>query len=310
MSNSQQPSSLDHSSHTAPTFDNATPEQSPANFPAPAATGRGSRSGLGLTSLILGIIAFIGAFIPFINYGSGLVALVGLILGVVVLFQKNRSKKSAIAGVITSTIALILSIVLAVVYTAAFIYSVDDAVRNKPAAVAQAPDEPDAGGLEAAGTENDKEVSDTPAVGTRENPAPIGTTIAFSNAGVPTWEITPGAPTLEANSVIAEENQFNDAPPAGSQYVILPLALTYIGAESGTPWLDIDVAFVTAAGTTHEQSDTMVVEPSPLSDINEMYTGAEATGNVAIAVPSKDIEKGTWVISSGFVSDKYFYAAQ
>jgi hypothetical protein len=62
-------------------------------------------------------VALVLAFIPFVNYVSGIVALVGLVLGIVGLVLKNRARGLAIAGTIVSAIALVLSIVLAVVYT-------------------------------------------------------------------------------------------------------------------------------------------------------------------------------------------------
>ncbi|HEY8590127.1 MAG TPA: DUF4190 domain-containing protein [Naasia sp.] len=91
-------------------------------------------NGLGIAALILGILALIGSFIPFVNYGSGLLALIGLVLGIIGLFLKDRSKGTAIAGTIVSAIALILSIVLAIAYTAGFAAAVNEATEEREAA--------------------------------------------------------------------------------------------------------------------------------------------------------------------------------
>ena len=53
-------------------------------------------------------------------------------------------------------------------------------------------------------------------------------------------------------------------------------------------------------------SDAMVVEPKPLSN-NELYQGAEATGNVALQVPEGDA--GLLRIKLGiFGGDDVFFA--
>jgi hypothetical protein len=87
-------------------------------------------NGLGIAALIIGILALVGAFIPFLNYGSGFIAFIGLVLGVIAIFLKGRSKGAAIAGAVISFVALILSIILAIVYTAGFAASVSSSYEE------------------------------------------------------------------------------------------------------------------------------------------------------------------------------------
>ncbi len=47
------------------------------------------------------------------------------------------------------------------------------------------------------------------------------------------------------------------------------------------------------------------MEPNQISDINQMYTGATATGNIVVMAPSAEIELGMWAIST-FISAPYF----
>ncbi len=262
-------------------------------------------SGLGLASLIVGGVALLFSFIPFINYVSGLIAVVGIVLGIVALVQKGRKKPLAIAGTIVSVVALVLSVVLAVAYTAGFAAAVDDAVGG--AAVI----EPTPGGADAGDTPEDAPVAETPAsdAGTRENPLPLGTEIELTSIGGADYRLTPGASTLNANDVVAAENPFNEAAPAGSQYALLPLSLTYVGSETGNPFVDIQVSFVSADGNTYEQYDTAVVGPAPLTGINELFPDASAQGNVVIAIPTAGAEQGVWSISSLF-GDPVYFAAQ
>jgi hypothetical protein len=108
------------------------PEQQYAT-PAPAKTG----NGLGIAALILGILALIGAFIPFLNYGAWFLGLIGLVLGIIGLIQKNKKKGVALTGTILSGVAIILSIILSIVYTAAFASAVNTEVKKQDAAAAQ-----------------------------------------------------------------------------------------------------------------------------------------------------------------------------
>lgn len=106
--------------------------QQPYGFqPAPTPTKTGN--GLGLAALIVGGVAFIGAFVPFVNYLTGFVAFVGLVLGIIAIFLKNRKRLLAIIGAAVSFVALTLSIILATVYTAGFAGAVSDSLRSAAA---------------------------------------------------------------------------------------------------------------------------------------------------------------------------------
>lgn len=98
-----------------------TPYPAAPTQPAePRPPQRAAGNPFGITSLILGIVAMVGFAIPFFNYVTVAVGAVGLILGIVGLVVKFRPRKAAIAGVILSGLGLVLSIILAVVYTAVF----------------------------------------------------------------------------------------------------------------------------------------------------------------------------------------------
>ena len=282
-----------------------TLDETAAPNPVPAATTppKQTRSGLASASLVIGILALIGAFIPFVNYGSGLLAVVGAVLGLVALIQK-RAKGTATAGLTISVIAVVLSVIMAIAYTASFAASVADSVDTNSVAAAPAADAEPA---EAPAEPAEPEAS---AIGTRENPAPIGTPITLGATGAPEWEISLGAPTLNAAAEIAAENQFNEAAAPGFQYAMLPVNVKYVGPTSGNPSYELTFKFVSAAGTTHEEYDQSVVTPNDLSNTNDMYPGATATGNISIMVPSADIEKGTWSVAGSMFSEDFFFAAQ
>ena len=62
------------------------------------------KSGLGIASLVLGIISFCGSWVPFVNYCLILVVLAGIVTGI--LGMKSSKKGLAIAGLVLSILSL------------------------------------------------------------------------------------------------------------------------------------------------------------------------------------------------------------
>jgi len=147
-------------------------------------------------------------------------------------------------------------------------------------------------------------------LGTRENPLAIGSSVILDGGQGPTWEVTLSAPTLEANQLVLDENMFNEAPPEGFQYALLPVSAKYLGDETGTAAWDLEFVFVSAASTTHKQFDFSVVGPNQLSDTNELYSGGVAEGNIIVAIPTLDAASGTWRVSTSWGDTVAFFAAQ
>ncbi|WP_127131507.1 hypothetical protein [Georgenia sp. SYP-B2076] len=135
--------------------------------------------------------------------------------------------------------------------------------------------------------------------GTRANPFVIGDVVSSED-----WEVVLGQPR-EALAEIQAENRFNDPPADGMAFWIVPVSATYTGAESGTAWLDLRVAFVGSDSRTY--SDSCGVIPGSLTDVDELYTGGVAEGNVCVAVPSG--ADGLWTLSAGWGDPVFFTAA-
>jgi len=270
---------------------NTTPIPNPTpTLPSPTAEPR-PKSGLALAAMIVGIVAIIGAIIPGLSFVAFLPAIAALILGIIALVSKSAGRRKALTGVILGPIALIVAIGVSIATIVGGVGAQIAEPDQVPAPVAEPTDAPTPDAPPAAEE------------GTRANPAAAGSTIEISNASGPIWQIQIGAANLNAGDVIAAENQFNSPADPGFQYILVPVTYTYVGNESGTPWLDVTIEFVSAAGTTH--SEAYVVAPGDYKDINEMYNGASATGNLVIMAPSADIDKGTWAIST-FLSEPYF----
>lgn len=145
--------------------------------------------------------------------------------------------------------------------------------------------------------------SEAPSAGSRDNPGNPDTDVAtFAE----TWEVQIGRFDPDARPEIMAENQFNDAPAEGNTYIMLPVTATYIGPDSGEPWLDLDITFVTRDGRSFEQ--VYAVIPNDLSDVAPLYNGGVGEGNIAFEVPADALEGATFAVSYAW-GDPLFFAA-
>ena len=145
--------------------------------------------------------------------------------------------------------------------------------------------------------------------GTRTNPAAIGQVVTISESGVPKWEVSLSAPSLDATAAAAA-NEFNEPAPASQVYAEVTVNVKRLDSTPADPYFDLDVEFVSAAGTTHSPLDNSVsIDKGALMDLGEMYAPATGSGAVIIAIPVADAAAGTWTVSSGFDADKTFFKA-
>ncbi len=186
----------------------------------------------------------------------------------------------------------------------------DDPDVTVPAETSAVAEETEAAAEETTEAAEEEAEEDTSAsTGTRDNPAPAGSTATLG-----TYEVSLGATTANANEMVATENEFNAPPVDGRQFVLVPVNVKYIGDESGTPWIDLSIQFVGSGGNTYGTGtdDYCGVIPQQLMDLGEMYNGATASGNHCASVPTGEVEGGTWVVEETFSFDgtKVFFALQ
>jgi len=255
----------------------------PPSVPGVAPTAVRQRNTLGLIALIVAIVGFIFACIPGALIVGWVLLPIALILGIVGVCQSGKAKSTSIAAMIVSIVGFVVGVA---VFLTLVTGSVKDAFDKSDMSAARS----------APSTARD---SNGPAeFGTRENPYPIGQPVENQ-----TWKATLGAPR-EAGAEVAAENQFNDAPPAGMQYWIVPVTATYVGDATGSPAFDIRVNFVGSDNRTYD--DRCGVIPSPLADVGALYENGVAEGNVCVAVPAG--ADGLWTLTTGFGDPVFFDA--
>ena len=88
---------------------------------------------MGIASLVLGIVAIVLGWIPFICFIAFVLAVVGLILGIVDTIKKNKTNDSkrgiSIAGLIVSAISIPTIIITCIVSLGLFVAIITDDIE-------------------------------------------------------------------------------------------------------------------------------------------------------------------------------------
>jgi len=274
--------------------DTAYPQFTPTapGEPAPAPV-KGS-NGLATAGFVLGLLGFLGAWIPVINIGGIILGVLGVILAAVGLGKAKRvdaGKGLSIAGLVLGGLAVIIGIVINV----AFVNAVDDAVDDVTDTTVQTP-------ADTSGKDADKAKDDgaDKKLGTdREHPAPLGSAVTGGN-----W-------TVKINSVkTAKQDSLGSAPAPGHILLVVNLTATYKGddPQGETPFASVH--FVgddgKAIGTT--DGSTLFIEDDSFDSLSTVYAGGKVRGNQMIEVPADGWQNGVLAVSPDILSDDTFIA--
>ncbi|NDK30631.1 DUF4190 domain-containing protein [Nesterenkonia haasae] len=284
---------------TEPYYTYPTPEQAPP-----------ARKGLGISAMVLGIVSIVLAFIPFIGLVSFLLGPLAVILGIVAIV-KHRGEGQGIAGVITGAIGTIIAIVGILLTSMVFDAVEEESERlNDDVADADPDDDEEVAEVEEEVQDQQEEIAEEREEaeetgtdgdqGTRENPLAPGETVSNEE-----WEVTIHGVTPNADDEIAAENPYNDPAPEGMSYMMVDMSATYLGEDSDTPMMGVELSYVTTTGETIASYDYSAVTPDAFESFAELYTGGTETGNVALVVPTDD--DGTLRVRLGFLDTQDFF---
>ena len=254
-------------------------DPAPAAVPAPAVpppAGPTRTNVLGIVALAAAVIGFVFACLPGALVVGWVLLPIAFILGIVALFLRGRWKWTAVTAVIVSVVGTIVGFV---VFFAAVAGAISDAVDENGGGdvVVSAP---------SAGGDVPAEEPEAPAAepqapsGTREDPLALGSTVENAD-----WSVTVTGIDPNGNAAVASANQFNDAPGAGQQYVIVDASATYKGSGEGVS-AEVQIDYVTADGTVLSTWDNIVVGIEPEFGRANLYAGATDAGKLVFLVPS------------------------
>jgi len=287
-----------------PPADNMPVEPAPAPTPAyaaaPVAPGAKRGNGFGLAALILGIVAILGAAFPIINIFSVILAVVGLILGIIGLTRKGASKGTSIAGTIISGAAILIAIIAGIILSLAL--TVVEDVANDPGPIEET--------VEPTVPPVNDELTGPPEgdLGSFTNPVPVGTTVTFTIEDVDVWKVTVQSSTLNANDLVAAADPSNPTTSEGSQFALVNARFEHVGPGEATPSEDLAIVYATAPGNYYLESDVPAVAPEPSWRGIVGIQQASIAGNAIVVIPSDT--PGVWGFSPVGSDLIYYFATQ
>lgn len=308
-------SPVDPSSPQLPAPQPSTPP--PAPFGAPPAPGaatldpmlvpsstsepRPPRNTVALVALALAVVGAVFAAMPGALVVGWILLPIAFILAIVSLFQKGR-KAAGVAALIVSVVGTVIGVV---VFVGSLAAAVGSAVEESTSTSVASPAEEAPVEEEPAEEPVEKPAADAaPAQGTRENPAPLGSAVSGDE-----WTVTVNSVTLGATDAVLAENMINQPPAEGEEYLLVGVTATYTGQDEGMA-AEVQIEYVTPDGVSIAGYDTIAVAPDALDTLATLYSGAQVTGNVVLAVPSATAASGLIAVTPGLFADTAFVAVQ
>lgn len=267
---------------------------SPAVAPADGApsTGPKQRNLLGIVALAIAAVGFIFACIPGALIVGWVLLPIAFILAIVALFLKGKGKALALTALIVSIVGTVIGFV---VFLTVVTTSFDNAFGGTTSQV-----KPSAAAGESSSSAAPSQAATK--VGTRENPAPLGSDIVGKD-----FTVKINSVNLNATDAVMAANQFNEAPAAGNAYALVNATITYTGTDSGYA-AQAQISYVSADGKVYNSFDSMAVAPEPALGLDELYNGAAATGNIVIQIPAAG--DGLLRVAPGIIADNVFVSTK
>jgi hypothetical protein len=117
--------------------------------------------------------------------------------------------------------------------------------------------------------------------GTRTDPFSWGTPAAIGTE----WQVAVLDVDLDATDTVTGGGSTNNAPPAGSKYVVIRVNATYTGAATGSPYFDLSVGVVDATETEYDDTGCTAVLEDDMVSAPNLGPGESAEGTFCMIVP-------------------------
>lgn len=152
------------------------------------------------------------------------------------------------------------------------------------------------------------EPADVPASGpgTIDDPIPIGETFEvryedFDSGEERVWNIVVLEPLSNITDAVAEENQFNDPPPAGLQFMGAPIRVTYVSGPAPASLFELTFKAIGPSGVVLTTFDPGCgVVPDSLDTFTELFAGGSVEGNVCWPAGEADQADLTMIVEVFF----------
>ena len=146
--------------------------------------------------------------------------------------------------------------------------------------------------------------SEASADGTRESPIPVG-----ASALVGDYEVSVVNYQPDATDTVLDYNEFNEPPLEDAVYSLITLSITYIGDESGDPWLDLIWSGVGGSDVSAESRECLTF-PNDIFEAGELFGGGMVETNVCLTVTHTDVDSLILILEEtfSFDSEPVFFA--
>jgi len=122
------------------------------------------------------------------------------------------------------------------------------------------------------------------------------------------WRVEVLEPLTNLTNAVAEENQFNDPPPADAQFMGSPVRVTYVSGPAPASLFELSFKAVGPSGVVVATFDPSCgVVPDSLDTFAELFEGGSVEGNLCWTVGSADQADLTMIVEV-FFSDEMVYA--
>lgn len=227
-------------------------------FTQPAPTPQ-KKSGLGIASLVLGIIAIVGSWIPILNNISFLLAIIGLILGIVGIFSIRKGKVGGKGLTIAAIVINVIAIVIVVCTQWVFGKALDEATKdlNSGSTVVATSEKADAG---------DSKKTDKNADNSK---------LAVGNAV-----------TLDNGLQVSVDSKTEKTDQAGNKYLLVTVSYKNTGSEP-VDYASYDWKQTSSSGNM-EDPEIAILDEEPLSD-GTLKPGGTVSGIVPVKTDAASI---------------------
>ncbi|MHA7306060.1 hypothetical protein ACX80E_12570 [Arthrobacter sp. TMN-49] len=233
--------------------------------PAPTAPAANKNAGKGLaiTALCLALVSLVLCWVPIVNnlvFFLGLLAL-GFAIPALVISVKKRSTVRGMS--IAATVIAVVSLVG--VFATQALYS------SMIEGIGKSIEEGSDGVVDVAPKDQKKADAGALALG------------ATGKVGAD-YEVTVKGVNLNAGAVIAAVGEYNE--PAKDQYVLVDIAVKYIGAEEGDPWIDLGLKLVGSDARQYSAATCGAMVEKPGTSVPTLENGGTGEYQVCMDVPA------------------------
>ena len=263
-----------------------------------AAPSTPTRNGFGITALVLALIGVVFGLVPLTGFIALILGALAVLFGLLGFGRVRKglatNKFMTLAGAGLGVVAVALG-----VWGMTIFFGAVDELDQKL---------DDLGGSASTVTGTAPASNAEAAPGSRENPLRPGDPVSLRG-----WDITIHSTNQDATAAVLAENQFNDPPAPGRQFVMADVSTTYTGTDTGTPWIDLSFRILGSANNVFgsASADSCGVIPNALSDTGELYPGGSSRGNVCVSVPGEQLDGANWIVKASFGGgDEVFVSLQ